>query len=316
MTVSTAWLVLLGLVLSLGIGLTVSGLPANRRLRFADRVAPQLRIRALRSGPDPSSQSSVGGLLGVLRELLLPAATRLASTRLPWIGIQGDENLVRRLARTGRAASASDFRTDQVVWGLVGAGCALFLAAAGWLSGSVPPVSGLFLLVVGAALGGMAPDYLLTRAIAAREKRMLEEFPALAELMALSVTAGESTLGALERICRSGTGDLTDEFRIVLDHTRSGTGVVDAFQDFSRRIGLPTLSRFVDGITVAVERGTPLAEVLRAQAQDVRDETKRELMELAGRKEIAMMAPVVFLILPLTVVFAVFPGLSMISVGL
>ena len=62
---------------------------------------------------------------------------------------------------------------------------------------------------------------------------------------------------------------------------------------------------------MAIERGTPLAEVLRAQAQDVRDNAKRDLMEVAGKKEIAMLAPVVFFILPLTVIFAVFPGLSL-----
>ena len=68
---------------------------------------------------------------------------------------------------------------------------------------------------------------------------------------------------------------------------------------------------FVEGIAVAIERGTPLSDVLRAQAQDVRDNAKRELMETAGKKEIAMLAPVVFFILPLTVIFAVFPGLSL-----
>ncbi len=74
---------------------------------------------------------------------------------------------------------------------------------------------------------------------------------------------------------------------------------------------MPALNRFVDGVAVAIERGTPLADVLRAQAQDARDNAKRELMETAGKKEIAMLAPVVFFILPLTVVFAIFPGLSL-----
>jgi tight adherence protein C len=64
---------------------------------------------------------------------------------------------------------------------------------------------------------------------------------------------------------------------------------------------------------VAVERGTPLAEVLRAQAQDVREEGRRRLMEEGGKKEIAMMIPVVFLILPVTVLFALYPGLSFLS---
>jgi tight adherence protein C len=73
---------------------------------------------------------------------------------------------------------------------------------------------------------------------------------------------------------------------------------------------LPSLRRFVDGVVVAVQRGTPLADVLRAQAQDVREEGRRALMEAGGRKEILMMVPVVFLILPVTVLFAVFPGFS------
>ena len=60
----------------------------------------------------------------------------------------------------------------------------------------------------------------------------------------------------------------------------------------------------------------PLAEVLRAQAADVREAGKRRLLEAGGRKEIAMMIPVVFLVLPVTVLFALFPGLiSIISLA-
>jgi tight adherence protein C len=68
---------------------------------------------------------------------------------------------------------------------------------------------------------------------------------------------------------------------------------MDALQEFSSRTDLGPLVPFVDGMIVAVERGTPLADVLRAQAQDVRDTAKRELMESAGKKEIGMMVPVV-----------------------
>lgn len=62
--------------------------------------------------------------------------------------------------------------------------------------------------------------------------------------------------------------------------------------------------------------GTPLADVLRAQAQDVRESGRRALMEAGGKKEVAMLVPVVFLILPITVVFAVFPSLATLQIGL
>ena len=67
-------------------------------------------------------------------------------------------------------------------------------------------------------------------------------------------------------------------------------------------------SRFAQGIAVAVERGTPLADVLHAQAADVREAGRRELIEVAARREVLMMVPVVFLVLPVTVLFAFWPG--------
>jgi len=89
-----------------------------------------------------------------------------------------------------------------------------------------------------------------------------------------------------------------------------------ALERLADRAGLSAVRRFADGVAVAVDRGTPLADVLRAQAQDVRDARQRALMEAGGRKEVLMMVPVVFLILPVTVAFAVFPGLEVLRVGL
>ena len=59
----------------------------------------------------------------------------------------------------------------------------------------------------------------------------------------------------------------------------------------------------------SLERGTPLADVLHAQAADVREAGRRALIESAARREVLMMVPVVFLVLPVTVLFALFPGL-------
>ena len=104
-------------------------------------------------------------------------------------------------------------------------------------------------------------------------------------------------------------GELARELGRALDDARGGAPLVAALDAVAARTTLPSLARFVDGIAVAVERGTPLAEVLRAQAVDVRESGKRDLMDASGKKEIAMMVPVVFLILPVTVLFLLFPGL-------
>jgi Flp pilus assembly protein TadB len=158
-------------------------------------------------------------------------------------------------------------------------------------------------------LGGvLGRDRWLTREVARREERMLEEFPTVAELLALAVTAGEGPVGALERVHRISAGELSKELGRRSPRPAPAPRWSQALEGVAARTSLAPLARFVDGVAIAVERGTPLAEVLRAQAVDVREAGKRRLLESAGRREIAMMVPVVFLVLPVTVVFALFPG--------
>jgi tight adherence protein C len=310
---SPALLVLLGLMLAAGLWLVLTGTRATGGPSFVTRIAPQLRSVEVESallarpGPRPAgTHERPGAVLGsVLRDL----ARRMLRHAGPAAGLE------RRLARAGSVTTVADFRAEQLLFATGGLLLGVLLSLAGaarWDTGA----GGVVLAATAtAAAGHLLRDHLLSRRIRARETRMLAEFPAVAELMALSVGAGESAVGSLERVCRVADGELTAEFREVLAQTRSGAGLAHALQDFAARTPVAPIGRFVDGMVVAIERGTPLADVLRAQAQDVRDNDKRELMEAAGRKEIAMMVPLVFFVLPLTVVFAVYPGLAVLELG-
>jgi len=301
-----------GLLLGIGLWLVFVRLPVMRRNSFAQRVEPQLRSGAVQSRLlDRREDPGVlfGPLERILRAVLSDAVAKLGRFNI------GTTALASRLEQAGKTQGALEFRAVQIMWAgagfVAGLSLSLLLAAAGRVN-----VLAAISLTVGLAMAGyVLRDYQLSAQIRRRQVRMLAEFPSLAELMALAVSAGESATGALERVCRQSRGELSREFAAVLAQTRSGTPLVEALAQFSRRTKIPALVRFVDGISVAVNRGTPLAEVLRAQAQDVRDVAKRELMEAAGRKEIAMMVPLVFGILPLTVIFAVFPGLAVLELG-
>ena len=137
---------------------------------------------------------------------------------------------------------------------------------------------------------------------------MLAEFPTVAELLALSVAAGEGPLSALDRVVSRCHGELAADLARVLAEIRTGTPMARALDAMANRSGLPIVARFAEGMAVAVERGTPLADVLHAQAADVREAGRRALIESGARKEILMMVPVVFLVLPVTVLFAFWPG--------
>ncbi|CAB4897056.1 MAG: pilus assembly protein TadB [Actinobacteria bacterium] len=296
---------LLGLAAGLGLLLAVSRVPALRRPTLDSRLAPYLR-----DAPQPSRLLLADRTLTpfpTLERLLRPVLGDLSAAVERAVG--GVAGVRRRLEQLGGGLTVEQFRAEQVLWGGFGLAAALGLATLQLVSGEVPSHVGVLGSAVLLTVGGvLARDRWLTRQVAQREQQMLEEFPTVAELLALAVTAGEGPVGALERVHRLSAGELSREIGRALDDARAGAGLVQALEGIAQRTTLAPLARFVDGVAIAVERGTPLADVLRAQAVDVREAGKRALLEAAGRKEIAMMVPVVFLVLPVTVLFALFPG--------
>jgi tight adherence protein C len=144
---------------------------------------------------------------------------------------------------------------------------------------------------------------------------MTGELPTILEFLTLSLSAGEGILDALRRIGRISRGELAEELAAVPRDVSSGVPLADSFEQLSGDLQIVPLTRAIEQITGAMERGTPLAEVLRAQAQDARESAKRQLLELSGKKEIAMLVPLVFLILPVTIAIAIFPGLFVLQLG-
>ena len=298
----------LGAMLAAGGLLFFVGLPVNRRPGLEARLAPYLRdtarpsrllaVRGDASGP---------GLLLILRPVLNDLGRGVE--RL----LGGATSVRRRMERAGLHPDVEGFRAEQVVWGVGGGLVGLVVATLLWLKngGSIIPLVLLVLCAVGSGI--VARDQVLTRSANRRERQMLAEFPTVAELLALAVGAGEGATGALERVCRLSQGQLAAELRQCLADARAGANLATALQGLADRTGLASLARFVDGIIVAVERGTPLADVLRSQAQDVREAGRRAVMEEGGKKEIAMMVPVVFLVLPVTVLFAIYPGVAFLN---
>ncbi|MGB8386073.1 MAG: type II secretion system F family protein [Dermatophilaceae bacterium] len=297
---------LLGLTLAIGILLVAGGLPQSRRPGLEERLAPYLRDAA-----PPSrllSQATSRPVRGVIGRVVDPVVGDLA-VRLDRL-VGGAPSVRRRLLRAGRPPDVEAFRAEQVLWGTAGGVVGVGLGLVALLTRGAAPLAVVLLVLAFVLVGVLARDNWLTRQARRREARMLAEFPTVAELLALAVSAGEGATGALDRVCRLSKGELSGELARCLADARAGANLPTALQGLADRTGLVSLARFVDGMVVAVERGTPLAEVLRAQAQDVREAGRRAVMESGGRKEIAMMVPVVFLVLPVTVLFAVFPGFA------
>ncbi len=289
---------MIGLIGSAGLLLVVSGWARTRRPALDQRVLPYVR--------DVHPYASVGPSTSVVGAVFGPTVQRAGSMLGDVLG--GSASVTRRLVRLGSPMSIEDFRIRQMTWGGLGLALGTAVSALLWSTRGAAVPWLVFICIVGMVVGVLWCDNNLSSQVRTREKQLQAEFPVVADLLALAVAAGESPIAGLERIIRVCTGTLSHELGQVLADIRTGTAMASAFDGLAARTGVASIARFAEGLAIAVERGTPLVEVLHAQAADVRESGRRELMEVGGRKEVAMMIPVVFLILPVTVVFAFFPG--------
>jgi tight adherence protein C len=301
----------LGLVA--GLVLAARGAPRMRRPRLAARLDPYLR------GLEPATTRLLEGTerpltpLPALERLLRPLLDDGARRVERWLG--GSAAVARRLREAGATTDVARFRAEQVLWGLAGFVVAVlvtfgFPLLTGRSVSALAAVGGAVLGVLGGVLGR---DGWLGRQIAGRQARILRELPTLADLLCLAVTAGEGPRAALERTVARSHGALSRELAQVLGDLRAGVPFITAMERLAVRVPVPAVVRFVDGLVVTVERGTPLGDVLRAQAADVREQHKRDLIEAGGRREVLMLVPVVFLELPVVILFALYPGLFSLS---
>jgi tight adherence protein C len=298
------WGALLGAGAGTGLVLLLDRAANLRRPRLEVRVLPYIRdlpVAAARSARlrGPAAQPGVAALL---RVILRQVAHRLDRV------LGGAVSVRRRLDRAGLPLTVHDFRVEQVIWGLVSFSvtAAVALVVALRSPGRALPL--LVTCAVAFVLGALLRENRLSAQVKERERDMLAEFPAVAELLALAVAAGEGPVSALDRVVTRTRGELSGELGKVLAQVRTGTSVAQALDDLAARSGLPVVSRFAEAMAVALERGTPLSDVMHAQAADVREAGRRALIETGARKEVLMMVPVVFLVLPVTVLFAFWPG--------
>lgn len=293
---------LLGLFLAGGILLIFAGSRAARRPRLRDRLSVRERTFGIAESHP----------LTVLWLILLPTITT-AMSRLTGDS-RGFEALRERLRRAGRSDDLDRFRLEQLTWSGAGMGVGLIVALIVVARGT--PLSPLVIVlpaVLGAVLGLFLHDRSIISGTRKRAARMDQQLPTVAELMAFAVAAGETPVAALDRVRNSVQGDLADEISECVADVRGGLGFLVALRGVSNRSPSLSVGRFVDGIAVATERGTPMAEVLRAQAADARAAGHRQLMEGASKREVLMLSPVVFLVLPIVVVIALFPGIHGLS---
>jgi len=144
-------------------------------------------------------------------------------------------------------------------------------------------------------------------------KRILDdvdrELPQVVQSLCLLVSSGVTPVKSLDLISRRLDTTLGRELSACVGEISAGKSISESLDRLAARISTSGIRRFVTTLLVATERGAPLVPVLVALVRDTQVEQRTRMMRQAGKTEIALMIPVVFLLLPTSVLFALFPSI-------
>ena len=240
-----------------------------------------------------------------LFRLLMPLARALAE-RLSEPARGEHERLQQALARAGMgyALLAAELRVLRWLTGAVGVVGALSVMPA--LATS--PLTGALLLAGAWLLGHAYPVIWLRDQARRRQQRIARQFPALLELLGLSVRAGISFSAALGQ-CTGylEAGPLRVEMQRVSREIRTGLSRQAALERMAERVDLAAVQGFVAAIGQAEETGAAISQTLADQAAQRRRERFAAAEKKANEAPVRMLLPLVGLLFPMTFLIIGFP---------
>jgi tight adherence protein C len=190
---------------------------------------------------------------------------------------------------------------------------ALVAATVGIVSIIKSPTAPAVLFVVAlAALAYFVPDILIHGRGAERQKAIELEIPNTLDQMLISVEAGLGFETAMARAAQNGKGPLAAELMRTLQDMQVGRSRRDAYMSMAARTDVPDLRSFVRAVVQADIYGIAIANVLRAQAKQMRVKRRQRAEEKAMKLPVKVLFPLMFCILP--VLFIVIIGPAVINV--
>lgn len=202
-------------------------------------------------------------------------------------------------------------------------------AAASLLAGSAATLLGLglglatglaipALAIAAAIVGGLLPQAALTDRIRERRRSMARQLPFLLDLINLGVESGLNPSAAIAlAVSHAPAGPMRDEFARVLRDVRAGRPRSEALRLLAERTSVNGVASFAAAMLSAERQGLALAPLLRAQAEQRRNERFLQAEKRAMEAPVKLLLPLVAFIFPGTFAVLLFPiGLQLLQQGL
>lgn len=158
-------------------------------------------------------------------------------------------------------------------------------------------------------LGFFLPVVWLGSRIRRRQNEIIKTLPDALDLLTISVEAGLSFDGAMQRVADKWNNELSWAFQRMLNEMRVGKSRREALRDMSDRIEVPDITSFVAALIQADQLGISIAKVLRIQSEQMRIKRRQRAEEKAQQAPVKMLFPMTFLIFPTILIVILGPAL-------
>lgn len=159
------------------------------------------------------------------------------------------------------------------------------------------------IILVGSALGFFLPDLWLRRKILKRQLIIRKELPNIIDLLTLCVSGGLDFMLAVNRVLKDlKPSPLTRELADVYRQTQMGKARKDALKDFAWRVDMPEVHSFVRTLVQADRMGSPIAEALRLQSEELRVLRFQRGEAMALKAPVKLLLPLFLFILPVVLI--------------
>jgi tight adherence protein C len=142
---------------------------------------------------------------------------------------------------------------------------------------------------------------------------MERELPIFIQTITLLISSGLSPIQTFSILGKNSKSNTALYFRDVVGAVQGGKSITEALDGFASHTPSPIARRFKTSLILGIERGSPLTQIMIGQVRDARNMQKNQQLRAAGKAEISLMIPVVFLILPISVLFALWPSFQQLN---
>jgi len=142
------------------------------------------------------------------------------------------------------------------------------------------------------------------------QRELIQQLADAIELLAAVLSSGVDLRDAFSWVANRCTGQLKTEIAWLVDSIGVGDSITQSLFEYERKQKHPALRELALKLALSDQLGTQVTSQLISLATALRGEAITEFRKLGAKKETYLLMPLVFLVLPITVLFALVPSVQ------